>query len=109
MTTSQFWITFAIFGLGTMFTRFVTFMVFPPESQPPKAIVYLGSVLPTAAISLIIVYSLKDISLIQYPYGLPELIGVATVVILQKWRRNSILSIILGTIIYMLMVQVVFI
>lgn len=104
----QFWLIFLIFSFGTMFTRFITFMVFPPHSDPPKAIIYLGSVLPTAAIGLIIVFALKDTQLLQYPYGIPELIAIIAVVLLQKWKRTSIISIVVGTFIYMFLVQVIF-
>ena len=47
-------------------------------------------------------------TLTAFPFGLPELIATVCVVGIQVWKRNSVLSILLGTVIYMVMVQVVF-
>ena len=63
---------------------------------------------PPAIIGMLVIYCLKDVSLIQAPHGLPELIAAACVVGLQAWKRNSILSILAGTLIYMALVQLVF-
>lgn len=108
MTQTQLWITFAIMAGFTMLTRFITFVVFPPDSNPPKAIIYLGSVLPTAAMGLIIVFALKDTEVFNYPYALPEIIATLLIVLVHYWKRNTILSIAVGTIAYMFLVQVVF-
>lgn len=108
MTNSQIIITFLVFALGTMFTRFITFFVFPPHSEPPKEVIFLGSVLPTAAIGLIVVFALKDTPILTAPYGIPEAIAIVVIVLLQKWQRKSILSIIVGTAVYMFLVQQVF-
>lgn len=91
-----------------MLTRFITFWVFPAHADPPKEIIFLGSVLPTAAIGLIIVFALKDTQILQAPYGIPEAIAIVIIVLLQKWQRKSILSIIVGTVVYMFLVQQVF-
>jgi len=54
------------------------------------------------------VYCLKEVSILQYPYGIPELLGIAFVAVLHLWKRNSLLSIGAGTVFYMVLVQVVF-
>ena len=96
----------AVMALVTMLTRFLHFLVFRKETPP--YITYLGKVLPPAIIGMLVIYCLKDISLIQAPHGLPELIAVACVVGLQAWKRNSLVSILAGTLIYMALVQLVF-
>ena len=96
----------AVMALVTMLTRFLPFLVFRKETPP--YITYLGKVLPPAIIGMLVIYCLKDISLIQAPHGLPELIAAACVVGLQAWKRNSLVSILAGTLIYMVLVQLVF-
>ena len=41
--------------------------------------------------------------------ALPEIIAAAVVVLLHVWRRNTLLSIVAGTVVYMLLVQLVFV
>ena len=94
--------------LGAMATRFVPFFVFPEHKQPPEVISYLGRVLPPAMMGLLVVYCLKGVSISINPYGLPELIAIGVIVLLHIWRKNVLLSIAGGTIVYMLLIQHVF-
>lgn len=109
MTSQQQWFTAMIIALGTMLTRYIVFIIFPANKKPPIFIEYLGKVLPAAAIALIVVYSYKDLQVWQYPYGLPELIASLAVIALHAWKRNTLLSILIGTVLYMLLVQFIFI
>ncbi|SFP35692.1 Branched-chain amino acid transport protein AzlD [Oscillibacter sp. PC13] len=93
---------------GTQLTRWLPFLLFPENRCPPAVVTYLGRVLPTAVMGLLVVYCLKSVSVFQAPYGLPELVAVAAVVILHKWKGNVLLSIAGGTVLYMLLVQAVF-
>ena len=94
--------------LVTMATRFLPFLIFGENRKTPPVIEYLGKVLPFAIMGMLVIYCLKDVSLLRAPYGLPELISCAAVVILHVWKRNSLLSIGGGTVCYMLLVQLVF-
>ena len=58
--------------------------------------------------AMLVVYCLKSVNLLVSPFGLPELIGVLVVVLLHIWKRNTLLSIAVGTACYMLLVQIVF-
>ena len=97
-----------IIMLVTMATRFLPFLLFGSKKQPPKIITYLGKVLPCAIMGMLVVYCLKDVRPLAYPYGIPELLGIALVALLHVWKRNSLLSIGAGTVFYMLLVQLVF-
>ena len=97
-----------IIVLVTMATRFLPFLLFGGKKQPPKIITYLGKVLPCAIMGMLVVYCLKDVRPLAYPYGIPELLGIALVALLHVWKRNSLLSIGAGTVFYMLLVQLVF-
>lgn len=102
-------ITVAVVVLGTMTTRFITFIVFPEHKQPPSWVRYLGKVLPFAMAGLLVVYSLKDVSLLSGSHGAPEAIALLAVVVLHKWKHNMMLSLAAGTILYMVLVQLVFV
>ncbi|MGK4044606.1 branched-chain amino acid transporter permease [Heyndrickxia oleronia] len=108
MNITQQIIIVAMVVFGTMLTRFVPFIVFPSGKNTPKYIQYLGKVLPSSVFGFLVIYSLKDVRLLSGSHGIPELLGVITVVILHFWKKNMFLSIAGGTIIYMLLVQMVF-
>ncbi|MDO5520616.1 MAG: branched-chain amino acid transporter permease [bacterium] len=96
-------------ALGTMFTRFLPFLLFPEHKEPPKAIVYLGKVLPASMMGLLVIYCLKDVSVTKVPYGVPEVLAILCITLLHKWKENVLLSILGGTVLYMVLVQVVFV
>lgn len=97
-----------ICALVTAATRFLPFLIFGSKEKTPAFITALGKVLPGAIIAMLVVYCLKDISFLAYPYGIPELLGCAAVAALHVWKRNSLLSIGVGTVFYMVLVQLVF-
>lgn len=96
----------AVMAIVTILLRFLPFLVF--RKQVPPYISYLGKVLPAAIIGMLVVYCFKDTALTAHPFGIPELIAAACVVGLQVWKRNSLISILTGTVVYMLLVQLVF-
>lgn len=98
----------AVMTLVTMATRFLPFLIFGEKRKTPALILYLGKVLPCAIMGMLVIYCLKDVSILSAPFGLPELLGIAVVAILHLWKRNSLLSIGVGTVFYMLLVQFVF-
>ncbi|NEG95939.1 branched-chain amino acid permease [Bifidobacterium sp. SMB2] len=109
MTVLQSVLTIAVVSLGTILTRFLPFLLFPESKEPPRFIEYLGKVLPYAMTGLLVVYSLKDVSPMTGSHGIPELIAMAAIVALHAWKRNMLLSIAGGTILYMVLVQMVFV
>lgn len=108
MTVTQQIITVAVIVFGTMLTRFLPFLIFPAGKPTPRYVQYLGQVLPAAVIGLLVVYSLRHVDILSGSYGIPELLGVAVVAGLHIWKKNMLLSIAGGTIVYMLLVQGVF-
>ena len=94
--------------VGTMLTRFLPFLVFRPKRPTPRYIQYLGRVLPGAIFAMLIIYCLRDVSLLQGSHGLPELIAIAVTVGLHLWKRQMLLSIAGGTICYMIFIQCIF-
>lgn len=104
MTAIQSVLTIVAVILGTMLTRFLPFLLFPEGKKPPAYITYLGTVLPYAVIGLLVVYCLKDAVFTGF-HGLPEGIAMVFILILHKWKKNTLLSIGMGTALYMVLVQ----
>ncbi len=102
------YVTIAVVVLGTVLTRVISFVLFANRAKPPAVVQYLGDVLPGAVMGLLVVYSLKDLTITSYPYGIPEAIALGVLVILHVYKRNLLLSIAVGTILYMVLVQTVF-
>ena len=96
----------SVMAAVTILLRFLPFLVF--KKKTPRYISYLGRVLPPAMIGMLVIYCLKDGQVREKPFGAPELIAGLTVVLLQAWKRNSLLSILAGTVSYILLVQLVF-
>ncbi len=108
MTLSQQVITLACVVFATVLTRFLPFLVFPKNRPIPKFLQYLGKVLPSAVFGLLVIYCLKNVSLLSGSHGIPELIAILVVVALHLWKKQMLLSIAGGTVVYMLLVQFVF-
>ncbi|WMC92294.1 branched-chain amino acid transporter permease [Kineothrix sp. MB12-C1] len=108
MTLTQQIITIGAVILGTVITRFLPFILFPADKPTPAYIKYLGKMLPSAALGLLVIYCFKDTSFLTGSRGIPELISTALVIILHIWKRQMLLSIAGGTIAYMLLIQFVF-
>ena len=95
-------------GAVTLLLRFLPFLIFGGKRETPPFIVYLGKVLPYAIMGMLVIYCMRGISFTAAANFLPELIACAVVVLAHVWKRNTLLSIISGTVCYMLLVQVVF-
>ena len=98
----------AVVALVTIGLRFLPFAIFSGSKQTPPFVAYLGRVLPYAIMGMLVVYCLKNITFTAAPFGIPELIGCALVALLHIWKRNTLISIGVGTVCYMLLVQLVF-
>jgi len=94
-----------VVAICTFITRSVPFLLFGTKKEVPDTIEYLGKVLPAAIMGALIIYCLKNVSVLSFSYGIPEGIAVLAVVILHLWKINTLLSIAGGTIIYMVIVQ----
>lgn len=108
MSTIQRIIIIAVVAIATMITRFLSFIAFPANKETPKYIKYLGKVLPAAVLGLLVVYSLKDVSVFNDNHAIPEAICIVVTVFLHFWKRQMILSISAGTMLYMVLVQSIF-
>lgn len=97
----------AVIALVTVCIRALPFLVLKNKNSP--IIEYLGDVLPYAIMAMLVVYCLKSVNFLTGYHGICEIIGVSSVILLHLYKRNTLLSIFGGTMIYMLCVQVIFI
>lgn len=93
-------------ALVTMATRFLPFLIF--GKRTPPLVTYLGKVLPCAILGMLVVYCMKDVNFFGGSFGIPEILCCVITAGLHVWKRNSLLSIGAGTVLYMLLVQLVF-
>ena len=108
MTLTQQIITIALCVLGTMATRFLPFLIFSSKKPTPGYIQYLGKALPAAIFGMLVIYCLKNVSILTGSHGLPELIAIAATIALHLWKRQMLVSIAGGTICYMVLIQTIF-
>ena len=101
-------IVIIVMGLAVLATRIVPVLIFGRGEKVPEFILYLGRVVPYTAMGLLIVYCLRDMPVLEAPHGLLELISLAVVTATYLWKRNTILSVVIGTALYMFLVQSVF-
>ena len=106
MSNTYVMIMIAVMALVTMLLRFLPFMIFG-ERKTPAYIDFLGKYLPYAIMGMLVVYCLKGISFTSAPFGIPEAIAVALTAGLHIWKRNTLLSIICGTVCYMILIQTI--
>ncbi|OUQ60616.1 branched-chain amino acid transporter AzlD [Tyzzerella sp. An114] len=108
MTNNPFFIIIIV-AIFTFITRAVPFAIFGGKKEVPAYITYLGKALPPAVMSILIVYCLKNVDITSGSRGIPEFISIAVVIILHRWKRSNLLSIGTGTILYMVLIQNVFV
>ena len=107
MTTLEQIVTILIAGFATVLTRFLPFVIFKGK-KTPKALDYLGFALPCSVFGMLLVYCLKDTVVTSFPFALPEVLGLAVTSAIYLWKKNTLISIVAGTVFYMFLVQVVF-
>ena len=96
-----------VIAFVTLLTRALPFLVF--KNQENRIVEYLGHVLPFAIMAMLVVYCLKGVNLLSGDHGISEIIAVSSVILIHIYKRNTLLSILCGTIIYMLCVQMIFV
>jgi branched-subunit amino acid transport protein AzlD len=102
------WVAVGIIAAVTILLRVLPFIVFSKNRQTPKIIEKLGALLPYAIMGMLVVYCLKDVTFTSLSGFLPALISSVLVGVLYIWKRNTLISIIAGTVCYMILIQTIF-
>jgi len=90
----------------TWFCRGVPFLIFGGNKKIPPMVTYLGTVLPSTVMVVLVLYGIRGTKFTAFPYGLVELLSIGLIIVLQYTKRNTILSILAGTACYMILVRV---
>lgn len=104
MTLTEQILTVVTLVVATASTRFVPFLIFRGK-KTPGYIQYLSQVLPAAVFGMLVVYCLRNVDVMAAPFGIPEAIGVLVTALLHVWKCQMMISILGGTLTYMLIVQ----
>ena len=107
MNTGHSIILIAVMSAVVIFLRSVPFLIFRGK-ETPAFIEYIGKYLPYAIMGMLLVYCFRETPIVQSPHGLPELIAIIVTAGLQVWKKQGLLSIVVGTVLYMVLVQMVF-
>jgi len=108
MTEAYVWYAVAVIALVTALTRYLPFFVFADEEKVPRVIRKLGRLLPYAVMGMLVVYCLKDVHITALSSVIPAVVACLIVAGLHLWKRNTLLSVIGGTVSYMVLVQLLF-
>ncbi|OJV66524.1 MAG: branched-chain amino acid transporter AzlD [Clostridiales bacterium 38-18] len=99
------WAAIIVMSLVTYLTRLGPFILFGKGRATPNWVIYIGKVLPPAVMGMLIVYSVKHVHISIVGEFLPVLFGIGVTVVLHLWKRNNLISIIGGTLVYMLLIR----
>ncbi len=105
MTVTEQIITIGLCAAGTIFTRFLPFIIFNEKRKTPKFIKYIGKYLPSAVFGMLIVYCLKDVNFAGGSHGIPEMIAIFATAVVHICKRQMVLSIAVGTVCYMILIH----
>lgn len=100
-------IIIGIIAIMTGISRGLPYVVFG-NRELPEIVNYLGNVLPASIMAILVIYCVRNTEFCTYPYGMAEIISLLLVVIIQIWKKSSFLSIVIGTVCYMILIRTVF-
>ncbi len=93
-------------GLIIFLERAFPFLLFS-KKEPPALIKFIERFIPPMVITALLVYCLKDLSLTQRQNFVPAISALALTILLHIWKRNSLISIFSGTILYMVLIKII--
>ena len=106
MTGTKAAAAIAVMACVTVLLRAFPFLLFSGKRESPAWLKLLGSILPEAIIGMLVVYCLKDLPSLSAAGMLKMILASASVAALQWFKGNSLISILGGTVIYMLLLQI---
>ena len=106
MNTTHVFMVILVSAIVTFFTRAFPFFLFGKGEKMHPALSFIGRTLPLSVIAVLVVYCLKDALCTSFSALWPQLAGVAATVLLHLWKRNNLISIGGGTLLYMILIRI---
>ena len=104
MSNYEIYIAIAIMTVINYFTRVFPFLFFR-KNDLPSYILFIEKYFPSVIMTILIFYTLKDINFSLVPYGIKEIGGIVFTALLHLIFKNYLVSIFIGTLFYMGLVQ----
>ena len=92
-------------ALVTFLLRASSFLLFK-NKEMPKALKYLGYTLPLVMMPMLVVYGVSNVEWVQFNQAFPAICGIIFTALVHCWKKNTILSLVIGTAIYMLLLYI---
>ena len=105
MTSTYIFIAIIISAIVTLFTRALPFIFFRSKRNVAPAVSFIAKTLPVAVITILIIYSVSDISFSSINGWVKEVLGILFVIIIHLLKRNTLLSVLGGTLFYMFLIH----
>ncbi len=105
MSPSTILIYISLAAVITLALRVLPFVIFGGKRQLPAKLTVLGDMLPAAIMAVLVVYCLKTVPWDFSGTGIWQLVAAVVVAISFKWKHNTFLSIVLGTVLYMILIR----
>jgi len=104
MESSELYIAIVIMAIANLLTRALPFLFFA-KKEPPHYIIFIEQNFPPIIMVILIFYTLSSIDLVNQLYGLKEIVAIGITAYLHIKFNNYLVSIFLGTLFYMFLVQ----
>ena len=104
--SSSIYVFIAIFvsAVCTLAVRALPFLLLGGDKKIPDKVRYLGRILPSAIMAILIVYCLKGVPESMSWQGGCQVIAVLVCAVLHFWKKNALLSISVSTALYMILI-----
>jgi len=104
MSALETGIVVLILALSTQVLRALPFMMFPEGKTLPNWMAYFASQLPYASMGLLVIYALRQ-PILNPGFPIPEALALVVMTLVHTWRKQTLLSISLGVIVYLIIVN----
>lgn len=105
MNTTHILLIILAAAVVTFFTRAFPFLLFGKGEKMHPALAFIGRTLPLSVIAVLVVYCVKDALFVSFSALWLQLVGILVTVLLHLWKRNNLISIAGGTLIYMILIR----
>ncbi|MBF1192404.1 MAG: AzlD domain-containing protein [Fusobacterium periodonticum] len=92
-------------GVGMVICRLLPFIIFA-NGKLPKLVKFYEKYLPYSLMAILFCYCFASVKFSVYPHGFPEVISLIVIILLHIWKKNVMLSLFLGTVVFLILSRV---